>query len=394
MPEPLVRLLPPVAGSRGPTLVYRGPWQPNRIRLVLTILAGARGDRLPAHVIWLCPQGIIARIEGFGKELLRRFAPLCQSLTMVDGRVQDLPKARATVQRELVANGSSEVAALGLTALPAIPNAWRSRLTWYVQGIPEERLLHRDTPVDRALVAAEWAAVGVGRPPLVTVVVSDRMADLVSDRLGIDQIVVAPNSIDPLLVDAARSGDDRPRHLCAYLGSGAPWQGVDRLAGVWSRLAEIRPTTRFRVISRDPRTDVLCNAVPGHSVEQVSASGPAEVASLLQDVAVGFLLRADHLANRVAWPVKLGEYLACGVVPFVSDLDWAPSDLVSREGCGVLAAPDVDQDVLASRIAATLDDADQLTELRVGGRRVAESLELEPVAARLERDLEGSGRPR
>ena len=60
-----------------------------------------------------------------------------------------------------------------------------------------------------------------------------------------------------------------------------------------------------------------------------------EVASYLMAADAGLLLRQPSRMNRVSMPVKLGEYLSCGVPVIVSRMDGWVDDLVGEGGAGL-----------------------------------------------------------
>ena len=60
-----------------------------------------------------------------------------------------------------------------------------------------------------------------------------------------------------------------------------------------------------------------------------------DVPAYLMAADAGFLLRRPSRMNRVSMPVKLGEYLSCGVPVIVSRMDGWVDDLVSQGDAGV-----------------------------------------------------------
>jgi len=60
-----------------------------------------------------------------------------------------------------------------------------------------------------------------------------------------------------------------------------------------------------------------------------------QVPAYLMAADAGFLLRQPSRMNRVSMPVKLGEYLSCGVPVIVSRMDGWVDGLVAAEGAGI-----------------------------------------------------------
>lgn len=230
---------------------------------------------------------------------------------------------------------------MGYTSIWYGRAAARGPLTWCVSGIPEERLLYDDSMKSRAAVNAMWRAVDVVRKPELVVTVSNPMSALVQRRLGDVSCFAAPTCPDRELF---RPRKERERRYLTYLGTGAPWQGLSQLAGVWAEIARRRPETRFRVISRDERTRVLGEGVPPESIEFTPAQGPREVAELLWEASAGFIIRSPHVVNDVSYPTKFGEYVAAGVPVVATDLEWDLSQVIRDTGCGVLVPVDANGD--------------------------------------------------
>jgi glycosyltransferase involved in cell wall biosynthesis len=231
---------------------------------------------------------------------------------------------------------ASVVHAVGFSTLTYARAAPRHRLGWFINGIPEERLLYRQAWRTRAAVRASWLLARLGARPDLSVVVSSRMARLVEERLPGTATAVAPTC--PRL-DRFRPPGDADRTLVTYLGSGAPWQGLDKVAAIWAAMADIDERVRFRVISRDARAKVLTAGVPSDRIEVIGTNDPDEVARMLWQADIGFLVREPDLVNEVSFPTKFGEYVAAGVPVVLSDLDWDLSDIARATDCALLVSP-------------------------------------------------------
>jgi glycosyltransferase involved in cell wall biosynthesis len=242
--------------------------------------------------------------------------------------------------------------AIGYTSLPFARVVRARRLVWCVNGIPEERLLHRDDARQRLTVDAMWRSSRVGRRPDGAVVVSHSMADLLRERLGDVDAFVAPTVVDRSTFRPRPAGPG----VLTYIGSGAPWQDLPLLADVWAAIHRLDPSRRFRVVSRDERAEVLVRALPADAVELVIAHRPAAVAEQLADTQLGFIVRRPHIVNTVSYPTKFGEYVASGVGVVTSDIGWEIADLVRSTGCGPVVDVDGPPERIAERVVAFLAD--------------------------------------
>jgi len=173
--------------------------------------------------------------------------------------------------------------------------------------------------------------------PNEIVTVSSRMSDHVSRFFPNVRKFAAPTCADSALF-ASHRPELRQRGLFCYLGTGAPWQALDKLSLLWQEIARQDNSIRFRVISRDPRCRVLARGLDAERIEFVQSEKFEEVAEFLHACEAGFLIREDHIINRVSFPTKAAEYLAAGCWVVVSDLDWDASDYIRRFECGYLVS--------------------------------------------------------
>ncbi len=124
--------------------------------------------------------------------------------------------------------------------------------------------------------------------------------------------------------------------LIAYLGGMSAWQMAEESALLVRALAEAQPGLRAlfltheadaarAILKRVDATDVLVRSAP---------SGDAHLTLAAADY--GLLLRRNDPVNRVACPVKFGEYLACGVRPVLTPNVGDQSDLVMGSDLGLV----------------------------------------------------------
>ena len=335
--------------GRGALLVYRGPWQGRRLDFIVNSLMEVHDD---LEMIWLDPDHRRRVADGVDhlefRGRLQRGADL-RAFEVMDGRTARLPAAWRVLRRRRRVAVVHAVGFSTLTYARAVPHR---QLGWFINGIPEERLLYRQSPRARVAARTSWLVARLGKRPDLAVVVSSRMARLVERRLPGTVTAVAPTC--PRL-DRFHPPADADRRFVTYLGSGAPWQGLDTVAAIWSAMAELDDRVRFRVISRDARAKVLTAGVPSERIEVVGTNDPDDVARMLWQADIGFLVRAPDLVNEVSFPTKFGEYVAAGVPVVLSDLDWDLSDIARETDCALLVSPDSSTADVAKASLAYLD---------------------------------------
>jgi hypothetical protein len=175
--------------------------------------------------------------------------------------------------------------------------------------------------------------------------VSRPMAKLVRDRYALpeDRIGRVPNHAEPVddaetLRDAARAElrVARDATLVAYSGTLAAWQMPDASVALFAEFRARVPGARLLFLT--PDADAATTPLSGEAARDaiLRSAPPGEAARLLCAADYGLLLRRDDMVNRVACPVKFGEYLACGVRPVLTPHIGDQSRLCEETGLGVV----------------------------------------------------------
>ena len=161
-----------------------------------------------------------------------------------------------------------------------------------------------------------------------------------------DRLSVVPCSVRVLAADPARRTAARARLgledklVLAYLGTVVRYQHIaDGFAAFCREAMRARRGADIHVLCITPHLDPMRRqlveaGIPDRAVTIVSVPQRA-VPDILCAADAGFLIREGSVVNRVAMPVKLGEYLACGVPVIVSRVDGWVGELVERAGAGV-----------------------------------------------------------
>ena len=175
--------------------------------------------------------------------------------------------------------------------------------------------------------------------------VSRPMEKFVRDRYALKdgRVGRVPNHAEPVedaekLRDAARAelGVARDALLVAYSGTLAAWQMPGASAALFQEFRTRTPAARLLFLT--PDADEAMKSLPEEVARDaiVRSALPGETARLLCAADYGLLLRRDDMVNRVACPVKFGEYLACGVRPVLTPYIGDQSKLCEQTGLGVV----------------------------------------------------------
>lgn len=121
-----------------------------------------------------------------------------------------------------------------------------------------------------------------------------------------------------------------------YSGTLAAWQMPEASIRLFRGVRGVRSDARLVFLTPDTETAQQVLAREGVTDALVRSAPPGEAAKLLCAADYGLLLRQDDTVNRVACPVKFGEYLACGIRPVLSPHIGDQSDLMQATGLGVV----------------------------------------------------------
>jgi glycosyltransferase involved in cell wall biosynthesis len=165
-----------------------------------------------------------------------------------------------------------------------------------------------------------------------TVVVSNAFRDYVVEeydlpKAAIDKLVVIPNGFAKERFDydeperARRRSElfgDRP--TMAYSGTIVEWQMFAETVAAFARLRMKRPDALFLALTphRDAATRALQQAGVSANDYRVETAYGTDFGETLSLADFGVLLRRPTPVNRVASPIKFGEYLASGLPVLLS----------------------------------------------------------------------------
>jgi len=384
-----------VAVTPCPTLLYRGPLE--RSRLALVVDAMTEAFRTPVAFRWLVPPPLDLRsadVAGRLRLFLDAHEDQIATHSLHDGRLRSLPAAARELRH--LADRGAPVVGFQFTAIFYVRLLRRGHpFCWVINGLPEQRLLEPSLR-DHAAVKAQWAAARLGPKPQLTLVTTDAMGRLTSERLGGLDWIAVPSSTD-LAEFSPRV--ELPRSYLTFVGTDAPWQGLDLLADVWRELARRDPDLRFRVVSREPGVRMVKDAVP--QTDMRSVEEPADVAPLLWEAETGFLLRRPSLISSTTTQIKFAEYVAAGVPVVATDIGWETGDVIRSTGCGLLVPPTATPEEMADaylafraerleQARAACSEAVKLRDRAVGVERFAAALRRAGVATpAVHRDTKG-----
>lgn len=128
--------------------------------------------------------------------------------------------------------------------------------------------------------------------------------------------------------------------LC-YIGGLSEWQNVDKILIFYNKLLKVKDDFTLYIATFDhSEAKQLINSFVGEQfkdkIKLIHVKEQEEVTSFLSKMEYGFLIRDNILLNNVASPIKLAEYLSCGINPIISDSLVEFGKLIAKNECGVV----------------------------------------------------------
>ena len=113
--------------------------------------------------------------------------------------------------------------------------------------------------------------------------------------------------------------DQYKKPTFVYAGNAAAWQGVDFMLDVYALIEREFPNASIMLLSRNEeefRKKIAVRAIKNYSIKYVSMG---DLQDELHKYKYGFILRDNHIVNRVATPTKMNSYLSNYLIPIFSN---------------------------------------------------------------------------
>ena len=179
------------------------------------------------------------------------------------------------------------------------------------------------------------------------VVVSRPFADYVSTVSPWEKINVIPCSSDFLYQKSKRGGKNRLSALggstikIVYTGGVGTWYPLDGILGVFKLIKEVEENSILTILTpANPLKIAQQIGSAGFKPEDyfVTTVSPEEVKSYVEEYQIGLLIRSSRnpIVNKVCFPVKFAEYMACGLPVIVNPETAAIAEIVERHKVGLV----------------------------------------------------------
>lgn len=327
-------------------ILYRGPLERARLKLLISSVISRKNAKVT--FVWIFPKVLDADRKKHFYDFIGQFALESVHIYRDNGlKALEIKKE----MRQFFSKNNFEIAHyIGFKSYFFESVVTATKKIWYVNGIPEEMLLHGNTITNRMKCFFNWFLVKIQKKPDLIVTVSQPMKEHVRRKTFDTDFFITPITVD----NATFTNSNKPKKYLTYLGSGAPWQAIDLLEKLWYEISLVDEKAIFRVISRDKRCNLLGKRIPKERIHFCSSSDFNEVAEFLSESKMGFLIRRNHIVNNVSFPTKYAEYVASGAFVALSEIEWDLNQYIKKFHTGILVDPNAPLNETAKSIVSFL----------------------------------------
>lgn len=174
-----------------------------------------------------------------------------------------------------------------------------------------------------------------------------------------------PALVFPCISDLKFNGNKKQPNSFCYLGGMSAWQNFPKIITMMSSINQKIPNSVFRVATKEID---ICNKIIDQYASQSlkekifisSLSSKQEIEDFLSNCEFGFLIRDDIIVNHVSSPIKLAEYLSCGVNIITTPAIRSYSSLLEDAGIILNSEKDLDTVNFKANISTALKLYDTL----------------------------------
>ncbi len=133
-------------------------------------------------------------------------------------------------------------------------------------------------------------------------------------------------------------GFDRDNKVICYAGGLSVWQRISDIVKLFASVAKINDAYRFLFVTKE--IDHLKNIILRYNLPLercvVVSCSYKDVHEYLSAADAGIIMRDDNIVNNVACPVKIGEYLSCGLPIILTRGISDYSRMIAESGVGIV----------------------------------------------------------
>jgi len=136
--------------------------------------------------------------------------------------------------------------------------------------------------------------------------------------------------------------------LLCYSGGLAPWQRITDIIALFEKISMLDSTFRFLFVTPDKWRikKMLEQSLLKTERYFVESCAQQDVYKYLSAADAGVIMREDIIVNNVSSPIKIGEYLSCGLPVIMTRGIGDFSELIPEAGVGMLLNNSLEDDAI------------------------------------------------
>lgn len=190
----------------------------------------------------------------------------------------------------------------------------RTRIVFWIQGVVAEESFLKKKSKSRYLILKLVEKISLIFSDAY-IYVSPYMMEFYSDSRFVKN---KPILIVPCISDLNYDNSPKIPNSFCYLGGMAEWQNFPTIIKMMNEINENYPQSTFKIATKE--LDICKKIIDDFGSEKIKAkiklyslSSKKEIENFLSTCEYGFLIRDDIIVNQVSSPIKMAEYLSCGV---------------------------------------------------------------------------------
>jgi hypothetical protein len=209
------------------------------------------------------------------------------------------------------------------------------KINWY-QGItPEEAMMVYNNPL-RKLLWRIFERVALSKSSL-NIFVSESMRNHYGSIYHFQgqNYFIMPCYNQQITADSFETRHKYDHPTFVYSGNLSAWQCIDQVLAIFRDLEQSLPGARLLILTAEKNQAMEKTRAFKLNNIKIEYIAPEQLGDYLKHYKYGFLLRQDHIVNRVATPTKMNTYLAHGVIPIYSNVIASFQEHMELGGYGI-----------------------------------------------------------
>jgi len=212
----------------------------------------------------------------------------------------------------------------------------RKKVLYWVQGaVPEESYLRHKSKLRYYLLSTiEYLGLHIAYK---NIFVSTEMKRALEKKTkqNLDNSIVVP-----CISEFSYDNSPKEKDSFVYIGGMSAWQRVDIMLEMFNNILKEKPQAKLYIatLEQEKAKELIKTYLNNNfqsNIILLSINNRKEIPHFLSTKEYGFLIREDIVVNNVSSPIKLAEYLSCGVNVIISQAVTSYASLVETHRAGI-----------------------------------------------------------